>query len=299
VGVGENSLDRIQRVRTWPEPGGKIERIEADARPGGQMATALLGCARLGLRTRYLGAVGDDEAAGQVLRPLERAGVELSDVQRIPGVSTRSAVILVRDGDGERSVLAGGEPLPRLSVERLDPGAIAGAGLLHVDASDPEASLWAARLAREAGVPVVVDADRAGDGVDALIALADFPVVSESFIAEPGSAGAWEEGLEKLAARRPRLAVITRGDRGCVARFGEEQIQSPAIPVDVRDTTGAGDAFHAGLIWALYRGYGPRQALAAANTVAGLSCRGQGAQQGLPDEETVLASLGRQAGEPR
>jgi len=299
VGIGENSLDRVQVVETWPEPGGKIERIAATACTGGQMATALLGCARLGLNATYLGAVGDDSTADRVLQPQARAGVDVSGVQRVPQVPTRSAVILVRAGDGERTVLAGGEPTPRLALEKLDRRAIVEAGLLHVDASDPHASQWAARIAREAGIPVVVDADRPGEEIESLIALADFPVVSEAFVGDSGEAGALADGLAKLAARRPRLAVVTRGARGSVALFGQEEIHSPAIRVDVRDTTGAGDAFHAGLIWALFRGCGAQQALRAANTVAGLSCRAAGAQAGLPDEETVLDRLASEAAPPR
>ena len=298
VGVGENSLDRVQVVETWPEPGGKTERIATTARTGGQMATALLGCARLGLKATYLGAVGEDSAADRVLQPLADAGVDVSGVQRVPQTPTRSAVILVRKADGERSVLAGGEPIPRLALEKLDRRVVAEAGLLHVDASDPHASQWAARIAREAGVPVVVDADRPGEEIESLIALADFPVVSEAFFGEPSEAGALADGLAKLAARRPRLAVVTRGARGSVAVFDEEEIHSPAIRVDVRDTTGAGDAFHAGLIWALFRGYGAQQALRAANTVAGLSCRAAGAQAGLPDESTALEQLAPEAVQP-
>ena len=298
VGVGENSLDCIQVVETWPEPGGKIEPVASTTSPGGQMTTALLGCARLGLRAAYLGAVGEDAAADLVLQPLERAGVDISRVQRVREARTRSAVILVRAGDGERSVLAGGEPIPRLALDALDRRTVAQAGLLHVDASDPDAARWAARIAREAGVPVVLDVDRPGEGIEALIALADFPVVSEAFVRAPGGTGALAGGLAKLAAGRPRLAVVTRGARGAIARHGEDEIHSPAIRVDVRDTTGAGDAFHAGLIWALFQGYGAQRALRAANTVAGLSCRAAGAQAGLPDEETVRDRLSREAVPP-
>ncbi len=298
VGVGENSLDHIQIVETWPEPGGKIERIATATGPGGQMATALLGCARLGLRAAYLGAVGADPAAELVLQPLERAGVDVSRVQRVAEAPTRSAVILVRAADGERSVLAGGELIPRLDLGVLDRRDIAQAGLLHVDASDPDASRWAARIAREAGIPVVVDADRPGEGVEALISLADFPVVSEAFVRGPDGTGPLEDGLAKLAAGGPRLAVVTRGARGAIARHGEDEIHSPAIQVDVRDTTGAGDAFHAGLIWALFHGYGAQRALRAANTVAGLSCTAPGAQAGLPDEKTVRDRLNLEAVPP-
>ena len=75
VGLGENSLDRIVTLDGWPSPGAKLSLEESGVHPGGQVASAILGCARLGLRCAYLGAVGQDEAAGTVLAPLRRAGV--------------------------------------------------------------------------------------------------------------------------------------------------------------------------------------------------------------------------------
>ncbi len=293
VGLGENSLDHRVGVDEWPMPGEKGAWTESVSSPGGQVATALLGCARLGLRTAYLGAVGDDDAAERVLAPLVEAGVDLSGVQRIPGASTRSALILVRTGDGERSVLAQRDPRLGLDLEKLDREAIEAASLLHLDASDPDASLWAAGVAGKAGIPVVLDADAVGDGVEALLARVDFPVVSEGFARAWGGTERAADGLERLAAGGPRLAVVTCGARGALAATGSERLHVQAPDVDVLDTTGAGDAFHAGLIWALFQGFGARAALVAANAAAGLSCRALGAQDGLPSEVDLAQFLAR------
>jgi len=89
VGLGESSLDYVCVVERWPMPGQKTTLLHLDARAGGQVASALLGCARLGLRVAYLGAVGEDDAAERVLEPLGRAGVDLSGVRRISGARSR------------------------------------------------------------------------------------------------------------------------------------------------------------------------------------------------------------------
>ena len=291
VGLGENSLDRLGRVARWPEPGGKQEWLDYSEMPGGQMASALVGCARLGLRVAYLGAVGSDAEAERVLEPLAQEGIDLSGVRRVQGARTRSATILVRTGDGERSVLA--QPTLGLSLRTadLDRSAIEEASLLAVDLSDPDASLWAAGIARDAGIPVVLDADRVTEESGRLLGLVDFPAVSEDFAKAWAGVASAREGLEKLVSHGARLAVITCGERGAWAAQGRRRFSCAAFPVDVSDTTGAGDAFHAGLIWALFQRLPGALALRSACAVAGLSCRALGAQDGLPDEKALTEFL--------
>jgi len=295
----------VSVVADWPTGGGKQDVLHTELCSGGQMASALLGCARLGLRSRYLGAVGTDASEQRVLTPLHAAGIDLSCVQRIEGASTRSAWILVRAGDGERSVLAQRDSELRLDLAALDRRSIEDAGLLHVDASDPDASYWAAGVAQQAGIPVVLDADRVEESTEALLSRVDFPVVSEAFAREWGGSENLNDGLEKLALSGNRLAVVTRGAEGASAAIGSHRIHSPAARVGVVDTTGAGDAFHAGLIWALFQGCSAEPALIAAHGVAGLSCTALGAQGGLPDEKSLreflahpAATVPRRAGTP-
>ncbi|MDG2335341.1 MAG: carbohydrate kinase family protein [Myxococcota bacterium] len=295
LGLGENSLDRLVGVRDWPVAGGKQAALDSSTAAGGQVASALLGCARLGLRAGYIGAVGADPEAEAVLAPLRAAGVDLTGVQSVPGASTRSALILVRAGDGERSVLARRDSALKIDPHRLDRRRVEGAGLLHLDASDPDASLWAASVAVEADRPVMLDADEPGEGLEKLLSRIHFPVVSEAFAREWGGTGEVRDGLKRLAQGVCRLAVATCGGGGARAISAQGEIHSPAWRVDVRDTTGAGDAFHAGLIWGILQGRGEHRALAAANGVAGLACTAGGAQAGLPTSGELEALLGQGA----
>jgi sugar/nucleoside kinase (ribokinase family) len=81
VGLGENSLDRLCVVDALPRSGEKCPVHDYAERPGGQVATTVLGCARLGLRCAYAGAVGDDPAGERVLAPLRKAQIDLSLVR--------------------------------------------------------------------------------------------------------------------------------------------------------------------------------------------------------------------------
>jgi sugar/nucleoside kinase (ribokinase family) len=291
VGLGENSLDQIYGFDAAWVPGEKHALTSHCERAGGQIASAMLGCARLGLSAAYLGATGKDAAASLVLAPLARAGVDVSGVIEVPGARTRSAVILVRESDGLRSVLAHRDTQLAIGPAQLDARRIESAGALLLDASDPDASEWAARIAQDASVPVILDVDQLWPGHVRLLQLADFPVVSRDFADEIGEKDSPAACLEQLVGWGARLAVVTLGEQGALARSGELVISSPAFSVRVRDTTGSGDAFHAGFIWGLLQGHGAEQVLRVANAVAALSCQAPGAQEGLPNRDELEAFL--------
>lgn len=291
VGLGESSLDHVCVLPSLEVQGEKVTIDDYAARPGGQVATTLLGCARLGLRTAYWGCVGDDFAAERVLAPLEEAGVDLSGLRRIEGARTRLAVVLVDGVTGDRRVLGYRDAGLRWRERPGDVGRLRGARALHIDATDPEASLWAAQAARRAGMPVILDADRVDDGVCALLPWVDFPVVSRPFAEEWGQTGEVRDGLERLAREGARFAIATLGERGACAFESGRHLESPAWRVDAVDTTGAGDAFRAGFLWALLAGREPEECLRRANAVGALACTGAGAQGGLPEPTRVEALL--------
>jgi sugar/nucleoside kinase (ribokinase family) len=90
-----------------------------------------------------------------------------------------------------------------------------------------------------------------------------------------------------------RMAVTTLGERGCLARAGDREIASPGFAIEPRDTTGAGDVFHAGFAAGLLEGIAGAELLRFANAAAALSCRGLGAQGGLPTRAELAAFLRR------
>jgi sulfofructose kinase len=295
VGLGEISLDHRAVLEAFPGPGQKQALEALEARPGGQMASALIGCARLGLRSSCIGAVGADAAAETALAPMQAAGIDVSCVQRVPGAATRSAIVLVRASDGERAILAHRDPALAIEPGAHERQAIERARVLMLDVTDPDASLWAARVARAAGVPCALDADHTWPGADTLLPLIDFPVVAAAFAEEYGETGNAADGLQKLAGWGARLSVVTLGPDGAMARGNEETLRASAFSVVPRDTTGAGDAFHAGFVWGLLQGLGAAAVLEGANAVAAMSCRADGAQDGLPDR-TALEAFMREAG---
>lgn len=291
LGLGQASVDHVGSVDGLPPLGGKLAMLSYELLPGGQVATAMLAAARLGLRASYVGSVGSDAAADLVLAPLVSAGVDVSGVRRVPGASTRLAVILVDRASGERTVLGYRDPRLRLHEGDAPIARVAEARCLLVDAEDPPASRAAAAAARRAGVPVVADVDAGGAGVEALLAHVDFPLVSRSFAESFGLDGTVRSGLRRLLELGAKMAVATLGERGCLALTTEREIASAAFPIAPRDTTGAGDVFHAAFAWGLLEGLDGDALLRAANAASALSCRGLGAQGGLPTRAELDAFL--------
>lgn len=297
VGLGQVSCDLVALASHLPPPGGKADALELVRRPGGQVATTLLGCARLGLSTAFVGCVGDDHDGELSLAPLRAAGVDVSAVAVREGVPSRTAQIWVDGASGERTVLGHRDARIALEAHEVPVERMRTAGALHIDTSDAHAARVAAAAARAAGVPVVLDADAPGPGLAEVLPLVDFPVVARPFAETWFRTSRVREALDRLVAGGARMAVVTLGDRGALARIGDREIACPAFRVETRDSTGAGDAFLAGFHWGLFEGLDPENVLRAAAAVAALNCRGLGAQGGLPDEGELRSFLERE--EPR
>lgn len=293
VGFGENSVDVIATVAGFPAPDGKAPLESLETLPGGQIATAMAGCARLGLSARYVGTFGNDDRASVIRDALAHEGIDLAWCRTVTA-PTRTAVIIVDTRTNSRTVLWHRNPA-LLWGDAAPVDAVLGAKVLLVDATEPHASARLARAARGAGVLTVADVDAQVPGLDALLAETDILVVSESM------AGDIRHLHEHSAAR---IVIATLGPNGAIAWDGETEHYSPGYVVPVIDTTGAGDAFRAGLIWALLdqRTSGPldrtldpgpwtggpwTDTLSCANLVAALNCRARGAQAGLPTAAEV------------
>ena len=289
LGVGECSLDQVARVEATPPVGGKARILARERLAGGQIATALLGCARLGRSTALLASVGDDSGAEHALAPLRAAGVDLSRVRRVAGAATRSAWIWVDERTGERTVLWERDERLALGSDALAREDVAGARLLLLDATDLALALHAARLARAEGLPCVVDADTPQPGLEELLATATHPAISEGVArALFGSA---ERAVRELARAGALLPIVSCGARGSVAWLDGAAARTGAFAVEVVDTTGAGDAFHAGLAHGLLGGLSGRTLLRTAHAVAACACLARGAQGGLPTQAQLDAVL--------
>ncbi len=285
VGVGLNATDTVIPVAEYPIRGSKTEYRGRDPLPGGQVASTVVACQRWGLETRYVGKLGEDDAARLHQQAFAHAGVE-TRIVTVPGGSSAQSLILVDQG-GERTVLCRRDERLMLRPADLEREWIENARALHVDGYDTEAAITAAGWARDAQVPVIADLDELYTGVERLIPLVDYLIVSRDFPARLTGIHELPDALRAMHARFGcRLTAATLGEGGVLAWDGAEFHARPAYRVPVVDTTGAGDIFHAGFIYGLLSGWGLDRQLDFACAAAALNCMGVGARGGI---ETVVA----------
>jgi sulfofructose kinase len=262
------------------------------AQCGGVAATAAVAARALGARVQLWARVGDDDYGSFVLTELRRRGVDTSQVIVIEGARTPVSTVLVEEGTGERRFLYyPGEGLDA-ECDPPDYARVDRAKALLADGRLPEVCLTAARRAREAGVPVVTDVGHAREHEVSLLHLADYPVISELALAEIASGQELGEFADELLAGAARAVIVTRGERGAwLKERGRSQRLIGAFPVEVVDTTGAGDVFHGAFAWAIANGRSPERAVEVASAAAAIACTALGGQSAAPDEATAEEAL--------
>ncbi|ASY60355.1 MULTISPECIES: PfkB family carbohydrate kinase [Sinorhizobium] len=249
--VGDNCIDRFRPPLSRSYVGGNAVNVAVQL-------------ARLGHQSFYFGAVGRDGDGAKVRRLLEEHAVRLDHLQERDGNTAYTDIDVTPAGDRifvheDFGVCAGYRPDPaELEIlKTMDH--------VHIGWLDDGGALRRALSAR--GVSVSQD-------VSVNAAAADLGVAGLSIAF--GSAGENDAAAERLAAdflaRGARLAVVTRGSRGSLASDGREQATAGIRPVEVVDTTGAGDSFIAGFIAARMEGRSLAECLQAGRDLASLTC---------------------------
>ena len=290
AGMGLNSVDLLAVVAEHPASNTK-QRLQRVARmPGGQIATAVAACVRLGWKARYLGSFGDDELGALSRESLLCEGVDVGAARVVTGATNGFAVILVDARTGARTVLWDRHPALTMEAGDVPRDAVTSGRMLLVDGHDTAAAAQAARYAREAGLPTVIDVEEVRPGtndllqqIDAIVAAQGFPTALTGF-ESPGRA------LEAMAREfSAPLVCVTLGEEGSLARCGGREIRTSAFAVDCVDSTGAGDAFRGGFVAGCLRAPDGdlEDALTYASAVAASTCRALGARTGLPRPEEV------------
>lgn len=301
VTVGSAAVDRVYPVTNLPAPdGGAFARDEQIA-DGGVAANVAVACGRLGHDPGVVSRVGRDDDGDRVLDALDAAGVDTIRVAR--GDERTSFSLILRDDDGERMIVNGGSAVGALRLDAADRDYYRDADAVFTSAYAPDSVVSTILDDARAGdcPPILFDlagpfAELDGRGttretVDALLPHVDCFLAGEvalrSYLDCTG-----REAATELQERGVERAALTSGAAGALLVDGDDVVAVPAFDVPVVDTTGAGDAFAAGLVDAwLCRDLPVREAGRFAAAVAAENCTAEGARGGLPDRETVETRL--------
>jgi ribokinase len=297
VVVGSVNADLVVTVRELPRAGETVSGGTFARHGGGKGANQAVAAARAGARVALVGAVGNDDLGDEALRELAGEGIDVSAVQRLDDVATGVAVIVVDErGENQIAVASGANAaLTGDAVRAALPDLLSGAGVVLLGHEVPDEAVRAgAEIARAAGWQVILNPAPARALIDDLRGVILTPNAEEARqLARgdlDGAAGgeiAVEVAARALGARTGAPVLITLGGDG--ALLDGERLAAP--PVDVVDTTGAGDAVNGALAARLAAGEPLRDAVRFALAAASLSTRVPGAREGMPRRDDVLAAL--------
>lgn len=294
VALGYSAVDYLGVVPRFPAENMKLELKEFEIQGGGPAATAIVTASRLGLKTSFIGIVGDDSFGDKMLDELKAEGVDVSSVIIEPGGESQFAFIMVDESSGERTILWTRGSLPYIKNGQVDREMILSADILLIDSLEPEAALCAAAVAKENGIPVVIDAGTLRGGVKELLPLCDYIIASEVFAAQISGNGNVEKALDTIHSFGPEVSIVTLGERGCAAYSESGMITVDGFKVDAVDTTGAGDVFHGAFLYAVLQGWDIYRMCVFSSAVAALKCTKLGGRAGIPGIGETLEYLSRE-----
>lgn len=272
--VGSVNLDRSFTVASLPGPGETVLASSSSTSPGGKGGNQAVAAARAGGSVQLVAALGDDSAAAELRAHLRRNDVGLDAVVTVPGPSGTAAIVV--DGAGENCIVVAPGANAHLSMAAADVRAVvAAAEVVLLQLEIPvETAVAAARIGRDGGAVVMLNASPAGAAREQLGALAesvDVVVVNEAESSD------WDWPVAHV--------VTTRGARGATydGPLGHVDVPSPAV--EAVDTTGAGDVF-AGVLAAEWLA-GPDRALRRACAAGALATLISGAGDCAPSAEAI------------
>jgi ribokinase len=292
--VGSLNEDVLVTVGRLPGRGETVIGTSAVVAPGGKGANQAAAAGLLGPGVHMVGRVGADPAGDRQLAALADSRVNVTLVERTPGVPTGSATIAVEEGSGENLIVVVPGANAELRPEDADTHSVRRAAVVLLQLEIPLATVEAA--ARAATGTVVLTPAPPQPLPAGLLARVDVLVPNEHELAQLAGVLPAERSTADLAELARSVAscsvVVTLGARGAlvVPETGPVLVQAPPRVTPV-DTTGAGDCFCGALAQALARGADLLEAVRYAVCAAALSTTGPGARGALPDDGAVRALL--------
>jgi sulfofructose kinase len=280
LGVGLSTVDLIGKVKGFPEPDKLSFMSEFDIQIGGPVSNAITALSRLGVETKWIGKVGNDDFGRLILKGMEMENINIKDVAIDEKMPSPLSFIIVTES-GERSIIfypgcsnAMGREIPREIIQN--------ASIIHLDGTFVDAAFQVASMARELGVKVSLDAGFTFPALEDLLKMTDIFIPNYDMAKDLAKEEDVNVCLKKIWDMGPSLVVITKGGEGSWGYEGGQILKQDAIKVKAVDTTGCGDAFHGGFLYGELRGWELQRKLLFASAYASVKATSLGGRKGLP-----------------
>ena len=290
--VGIAALDHVFSVASLPTTATKHRAQAFAAVGGGIAATAAVAVARLGGAASLATRLGDDAIGDEIVRELERYGVDCALARRFAGCTSSISAVFV-DASGERQVVNFLDPnLP--DDPAWLPDISSNIRVVLGDTRWPSGARTLMARAKSSGRVALLDADLPSQG-DGLIEAASLVAFSADGLTRLTGSGSLVDGLWQATRLGDALMMATDGANGAFWIEQGAMHHAPAFHVDVVDTLGAGDTFHGALALALAEGMRTREAVVFANAAAAIKVTRFGGRAGVPTRTEVESFLRERA----
>ena len=292
--IGSANLDFTVALPRLPRTGETVSAGTLLVDRGGKGANQAVAARRLGAEVRMIGCVGDDDSGGEIRRALREQGIGVDGIATSSDAATGTALIFVdREGRNQIGVAPGANHRLTVEMARAGQDAIAWAEVLVSQLEVPVPVVrWALETARRHGVPTVLNPAPVQELSDELLSLVTYLTPNAGEVAaltgiEVRDLESGRQAAARLCERGSGTVIITLGEQGALVCDGASAVHFEAFPVEVVDTTGAGDAFNGALAVGLAAGGSLEQVIPLASAAAALTCTRRGAQDALPDRADV------------
>lgn len=292
--LGDINIDLLLEIENYPVEGGEAIAARQTTSLGGSTTNTAITLARLGLEARLLGRVGSDAWGAHALANLETAGVDLGWISKDPVEPTQLNLVAVTPS-GERTMFAYRGANARLGPDLVLPALFHGASLLHLSGyallASPQldAAISAIALARSQDIPVTLDVPAGIVPQIASVILRLIDQIDTIMLGGQDLAALNSTSPASLLQAGARRVVIKRGRDGSSLYERDIEIDVPGFQAQAVDTTGAGDAFAAGLIMGMLRNCDPWECCRIANALGAAAVRQVGGGLAMPGRKDLLA----------
>lgn len=288
IGFGALNVDKIYLVNKIPKAEEEAFVKDVKVFAGGSASNTIVGLSRLGLKTGYIGKVGNDADGDFLLKDLEREGVDTYQVIRAEGRSGNALIFV--DEFGNRAILVDPGVNDTIRFEEIDLDYVSKFRLLHLTSficKLGEDSFRSQKKLAKTFDGIISFDPGAAYAERGLNDLKD--IIKETTIFMPNSIEMeiitglnYKDGAREILNMGVEVVVVKLGERGCYITDGKIELEIPALSVKAVDTTGAGDAFNAGFLCGYLKGMDLEECGKFGNYIASLCIQKVGAREGLP-----------------
>ncbi len=291
VGVGLAVVDLKVTVSSIPQIEETVLAFDFHKHHGGPVGNALVALQRLGMKTQYMGMLGNDEYGRLIADGMKAEGIDTSLLRMADGENTPFSIVMVDASTKKRSIAFHAGCALSVPAECVDTEVVKSAKLLHVDFCTP-AVRAACEAARDAGIPISVDADGLYPGLEEILDMATIFVpareIASQLVGEDDPAKAAELIREKYNLE---VVTVTRGKEGSVSVTPEGTVSAPGFEIEAVDTTGAGGVYQGAYLYGYLNRWPVERTARFANAAAALMCSGMNGWADIPTRYKVEAFL--------